>query len=163
MAKRNYIEQQIEPAIQKVVARSNGSYFTKREVVSEVLSVGKLRDLMKRLRQYSALGVDEFIKKHLENAVGQALQKRDSNGLRIYECYSAGRRQRRWMPLRAMTANDLRAVMQATRVESRALANKAEGYEMMITELEKLSAAATVNSVYDAVVPKIKEYRAKSA
>ena len=107
--------------------------------------------------------MDKFIKKHLENAVGQALQKRDANGLRICECYSAGTRHRRWMPLRAMTANDLRAVMQATRVESRALANKAEGYQMMITELENLSAAATVNSVYDAVVPKIKEYRAKSA
>ena len=78
-----------------------------------------------------------------------------SYGIRVYECYGAGESERRWQPLRALTANTLRAVMRETRTQERQLKIKSAGYEHFLRELEKLGEGATVGDVYDRVAPQI--------
>ena len=164
MARRKtYIDSQIEPAIAKVVKESGASYFTKKDVVDRIKKVRKVTHLLNDLqKRHSGVGADEIVIRYIETAVGQALQKKDENGLRVYECYSAGERQRRWMPLRAMTADQLRAAMQAADRGARELQVKAEGYQLILAELEKRPPGATVDNVYDEVLPRILEHRASA-
>ena len=164
MARRKtYLDSQIEPAIEKVVRKSGASYFTKKDVVDQIKKVRKVSSLLDDLqRRHAGVGADEIVLRYIETAVGQALQKKDANGLRVYECYSAGERQRRWMRLRAMTAEQLRVAMQAADRGARELQLKAEGYQLILNELEKGPPGATVDDVYDEVVPRILEHRASA-
>ena len=164
MARRKtYLDSQIEPAIEKVVRKSGASYFTKKDVVDQIKKVRKVSSLLDDLqRRHAGVGADEIVLRYIETAVGQALQKKDANGLRVYECYSAGERQRRWMRLRAMTADQLRVAMQAADRGARELQLKAEGYQLILNELEKGPPGATVDDVYDEVVPRILEHRASA-
>ena len=161
--KKTYIDSQIEPAIEKIVKESGASYFTKKDVVDQIKKVRKVASLLNDLqKRHSGVGADEIVVRYIETAVGQALQKKDANGLRVYECYSAGERQRRWMRLRAMTADQLRVAMQAANRGARELQVKAEGYQLILDELEKGPPGATVDDVYDEVVPRILEHRASA-
>lgn len=164
MARRKtYLDSQIEPAIEKVVRKSGASYFTKKDVVDQIKKVRRVSSLLDDLqRRHAGVGADEIVLRYIETAVGQALQKKDANGLRVYECYSAGERQRRWMRLRAMTAEQLRVAMQAADRGARELQLKAEGYQLILNELEKGPPGATVDDVYDEVVPRILEHRASA-
>ena len=164
MARRKtYLDSQIEPAIEKVVRKSGASYFTKKDVVDQIKKVRKVSSLLDDLqRRHAGVGADEIVLRYIETAVGQALQKKDANGLRVYECYSAGERQRRWMRLRAMTAEQLRVAMQAADRGAREFQLKAEGYQLILNELEKGPPGATVDDVYDEVVPRILEHRASA-
>ena len=160
--KKTYLDNQIEPALEKVVKRS-ASYFTKKDVVDQIKRVRKVSSLLDDLqRRHAGVGADEIVLRYIDTAVGQALQKKDANGLRVYECYSAGERQRRWMLLRAMTADQLRVAMQAADRGARELRVKAEGYQLILAELEKRPPGATVDNVYDEVLPKILEHRASA-
>lgn len=160
--KKTYLDNQIEPALEKVVKRS-ASYFTKKDVVDQIKRVRKVSSLLDDLqRRHAGVGADEIVLRYIDTAVGQALQKKDANGLRVYECYSAGERQRRWMPLRAMTADQLRVAMQAANRGARELQVKAEGYQLILDELEKGPPGATVDNVYDEVLPRILEHRASA-
>ena len=160
--KKTYLDNQIEPALEKVVKRS-ASYFTKKDVVDQIKRVRKVASLLDDLqRRHAGVGADEIVLRYIDTAVGQALQKKDANGLRVYECYSAGERQRRWMLLRAMTADQLRVAMQAADRGARELRVKAEGYQLILAELEKRPPGATVDNVYDEVLPKILEHRASA-
>ena len=153
--KKTYLDQQVAPAIEKVVKKSGGSYFTKKDVVDQIRRVKRVASLLSDLRRrHAGMDADEIVLRYIESAVGSALQKRDSNGLRVYECYSAGEPQRRWMPLRAMTADQLRVAMQEARTGARQLHLKAEGYQLILEELEKYP-GSTVDDVYDDVVPKV--------
>ena len=106
--------------------------------------------------KHGAWKLDQLIKRYVDTRVGQALQQRDANGIRVYECYAVGKPERRWLPLRAMTAVTLRNVMQQTRVQARQLSVKGEGYHILLDELEKLGQPnATVDEVYDKVIKKI--------
>ena len=161
--KKTYLDSQIEPAIEKIVKESGASYFTKKDVVDQIKKIRKVAHLLNDLqKRHSGVGADEIVVRYIETAVGQALQKKDENGLRVYECYSAGERQRRWMPLRAMTADQLRVAMQAADRGARELQVKAEGYQLILDELEKGPPGATVDDVYDEVVPRILEHRASA-
>lgn len=158
--KKTYIDSQIEPAIEKVVKKSGASYFTRKDVVDQIKKVRRVSSLLDDLqRRHAGVGADEIVLRYIDDAVGRALQKKDANGLRVYECYSAGERQRRWMRFRAMTADQLRVAMQAANRGARELQLKAEGYQLILDELEKGPPGATVDDVYDEVVPRILEHR----
>lgn len=160
---KTYIDQQVVPAIEAVVSESKGSYFTKSDVVERIRKVRRVERLLDDLqKRHAGVGADTVVIRYIESAVGRALQKKDSNGLRVYECYSAGERQRRWMPLRAMTAPQLRIAMQEAARGARELRLKAEGYQLLLDELESGPASATVDDVYDTVVPRILEHRSGS-
>jgi len=155
---KTMIDRLIEPAIIRAAKRPG--YFHKSQVVNEVLNSSKLGGMLVDIeKRYSGWDLDEIIRRYITGRVGSVLQQRDSNGIRVYECYSASESERRWMPIRGMTVNHLRAVMQETRTQARHLEVKAAGYQMMIKELEKLSDTAIVDQVYDKVVPLIKEAR----
>lgn len=160
---RTPIDKLIEPAVQKVAARTKG-YFLKSEVVSEVRGYRSLGAALAQIKaRYATWKFDQVILRYIDTRVAQVLQVRDANGIRIYENYAAGNRERRWLPLRAMTADTLRAVMQETRVQARQLELKGEGYQFFLDELRKLPPTARLDEVYDKVVPKIQAYRAQSA
>lgn len=167
---RTGIDKLIEPSIAAVNAEinaANRAHFYPSEVIAAVLDHRNLRRVLADIRQrYGEVWkFDEIIRRYIQASVGRTLQERDSNGIRKYECYGAGERERRWMPLRVMTADTLRAVMRETRTQERHLHVKGEGYEIILEELEKLGPAATVEQVYDQVVPRILQFRghAKSA
>ncbi|MFZ0058728.1 MAG: hypothetical protein WAL35_01615 [Acidimicrobiales bacterium] len=152
------IDRLIQPAIKK--AAKSTSYFRKSEAVRTVLTNPKVVELLTDLRnRHGGWQIDQLVIRCIDAKVAQELQRRDANGIRVYECYAAGERERRWLPLRAMTRDQLRAVMQATRTQARSLTLKGEGYQIFLDELEKLSPTAVVNDVYDRVVPKIQAYR----
>lgn len=158
---RTKIDNLVEPAVKRVAEREK-SYFRKSEVVDEVTKNKNLANIFADLRgRYRAWKLDTIIMRYVEKRVADALQQRDSNGIRIYECYAAGERERRWLTVRAMTADTLRAVMQETRTQARQLTIKGEGYQILLEELEGLGDPnATVDDVYDVAVPKIRAYRA---
>lgn len=102
--------------------------------------------------------------RQINGLIGEALQARDDNRIRLFECYSVpGRTERRWLPLRAMTKGMLLNVMRETRVQERQLHIKSEGYEFFMSELDNLEVDATVAAVYEAAAPKIVEYRTRKA
>lgn len=157
MAERTAIDRIIEPSLRAVAQRKKGTFFYKSEVVAEVLGH---RDLRKNLldiqnRYGTKWRFDEIIRRYINQRIGVVLQQRDSNKVRVYECYGAGESERRWHPLRALTADTLRAVMRETRTQERQLNIKGAGYQYFLEELEKLGPGATVNDVYDQAVLKI--------
>ena len=157
---RTPLDRLVQPAVERVAARGGG-YFTKSEVIVSITKQRRVAALLADLRiRHGAWKVDALILRYILGKVGTELQRRDSNGVRIYECYAAGQRERRWMPLRAMTAKALRAVMQETRTQARQLELKGEGYEYFLRELEKLDEAATVGDIYDQVIDRIRAHRA---
>ena len=160
---RTPIDKLIEPAVNKVAKTTKG-YFLKSEVVNEIRGQRGLGSALAKLKAtYSVWKFDQVIVRYIDRRVGEVLAMKDFNGIRVYECYSTGNRERRWLRLRAMTADMLRAVMQETRVQARQLELKGAGYQFFIQELAKLAPTATVDEVYDKVAPKIRAYRAKSA
>lgn len=89
--KKTYIDSQIEPAIEKIVKESGASYFTKKDVVDQINKVRKVASLLNDLqKRHSGVGADEIVLRYIEAAVGRALQKKDANGLRVYECTARG-------------------------------------------------------------------------
>jgi len=160
---RTPIDKLIEPAVQKVAKTTKG-YFLKSEVVNEIRAQRGLGSALAKIRAtYTEWKFDQVILRYVDRRVGEVLAMKDTNGIRVYECYGAGNRERRWLPLRAMTADMLRAVMQETRVQARQLEIKGAGYEFFIDALAKLPSTATVGEVYEKVAPLIREYRAKAA
>jgi Arc/MetJ-type ribon-helix-helix transcriptional regulator len=100
-----------------------------------------------------------LVRSQIEGMVGAVMQERDAYGIRRYEQYAAGERERRWQPLQAMTIDVLRSVARETRTQARVLEIKGEGYNLFIQALEKLGPTATVKDVYEEVAPKIMEAR----
>jgi hypothetical protein len=159
---RTPVDRLVQPAVERVAARGGG-YFKKSEVVQAITKERRVSSLLTDLRtRHGAWKIDQLILRYIDGRVGHILQMRDANGIRVYECYAAGEKERRWMPLRAMTANTLRAVMQETRTQARYLTIKGEGYQYFLTELEKLGEEATVEDVYDKVIGRIQTYRASA-
>jgi hypothetical protein len=119
--------------------------------------------LKKRLHQLDGMGngynFGGLVRTQIEGMVGAVMQERDAYGIRRYECYAAGERERRWQPLRGMTKDILLAVTRETRTQERVLQIKGAGYEMFIQALEQLGPEATVEDVYNEVAPKIMEKR----
>jgi hypothetical protein len=151
------IDRLIDPAIKKV---SKSSYFRKSEVVNQVLSHGELAKALRSVdKSHAGWNLSEIVHRYVYASVGHALQQKDSNGIRVYECYAAGESERRWMRLRAMTARELRLVIQETRTRERQMVVKRKAYEVFLDELEKLEAGTKIGAVYDDVVAKIRKVR----
>lgn len=160
---RTPIDKLIEPAIQKVAQTTKG-HFVKAEVLNELRAQRGLGSALAKIRAtYANWKFDQVILRYIDMRVGQVLQMRDSNGVRVYECYSTGHRERRWNLLRAMTLKDLRGVMNDTRTQARKLELKGAGYEYFAELLDALPPTATVDEVYDEALPKIRALRAQSA
>jgi hypothetical protein len=150
------IDKIIEPSLEAVIRRKKGPVFYKSEVQAQILKHSKLGEVLTTIRDdYGEWGIDEVVRRYINVKLGQVLQKRDANGVRVYECYGAGESERRWQPLRALTRETLRAVMMETRTQERQLNIKGRGYQYFLDELEKLGEDATVDDVYDKVVPKL--------
>ena len=155
------IDNLIEPAVEKVARRAGGRHFWKSSIVNEVVSNKGLAPVLADLRKhYGPWKFHDLIMRHIEILVGRALQQRDANKMRIYECYAAGEPEQRWQTLRAMTADGIRHVMQRARREKVKFARKETGYGVLLEELEKLGQPnATVDEVYDRAMPKIRALR----
>jgi len=156
MASDTAIDRIVEAALAKVVARRPG-FFYKSEIAAEVLKHTALNQAVTNISTLfdARWRFDEVIKAHINNQIAEALRVRDSNKIRIYECYGAGESERRWLPLRGLTASNLRVIMRETKTQERQLKIKSAGYEHFLRELEKLGPKATVNDVYDRVAPEI--------
>jgi hypothetical protein len=157
MPSSSAIDRIIEPALEKVIKNHPGGYFYKSEIAAEVLKHRTLAQVIANLAAVfeARWQLDEVLKAHVNARISEALRVRDSNKLRIYECYGAGESERRWLPLRALTAANLRVILRETKTQERQLNIKSAGYEHFLRELEKLGPAATVNDVYDLVAPEI--------
>ena len=145
---RTKIDSLIEPVVERVAKRNASSYFHKSSVVNEVMNNKHLGQVLADLRtRYGAWKIDQLISRYIKLRVGQVLQQRDANGIRVYECYAtyglAQDRERRWQTLRAMNLASLRQLTTQTRTRARELELKAEGYEFFVEELEKLPATST--------------------
>jgi hypothetical protein len=160
-----FIKKLIEQAVEEVVQKQPGG-FEKGDVMRELRKNAKLdaalRDINVKYNGDWQLG--DMLLRQLNLMIGTALGARDDNGIRIYECYAVpGQRQRRWLPLRAMTRSMLRNVMRETRVQERQLHVKGEAYVFFMQELKKLGKRATVDQVYEIAAPKIVEHRSQRA
>jgi hypothetical protein len=153
-----HLDRLIREALKEI--ESKRPYWHKGEIANAVYSNAALK---KKLAALDAMGngynFGGLVRSQIENMVGAVMQERDSYGIRRYECYAAGERERRWQPLQAMTRDVLLAVTRETRTQERVLHIKGAGYNMFLEALDKLGADATVADVYHDVAPKIMEAR----
>jgi hypothetical protein len=152
------IDKLVESAVESL---SKASYFTKTEVRRDVLKhknlSGFLVDVGKR---YPGWKFDQAIIAHVDEVISVAVRQTDAHGIRLYECYAVGNRDRRYMRLRAMKANQLRAAIQETRVQARKLDIKVRVLEYYLDLVEKVGPNASVGDVYDKALPHILELKA---
>lgn len=164
---RTYIDKLVEHEFDAVVLANARTYWTPTEVLRRVIAHAAVAKLIADLRKdFAEWNVDRFVMQHIKNVVGKAHQERDAvTKLRIYESYSVpGQHERRWMLLSAMTMAHLLSAMEQTRTQERASHNKGEGYHILMEELEKVGREdAVVADVMEAALPRIMEFRAKSA
>ena len=149
------VDRSIVPAL-KAIARKS-PYFTKREVLFEVLRRRGLSEAVKELRQsFPGYGFDELIMRYIDGEVGRALQAKDVRGIRLYECYTTtANGERRWRLLRAMTREDLARVVQDLRDLRSQIDAKLKVYDLFLSELGRLSPSATVDDVYNVVTRRL--------
>src|SRR5262245_56419226 len=108
------LQRAVEPAVKAVARRCRDSYFTKSEVVREVLRRADLANAVIEIRRsYLGAGLDQAILSYVDSAAGRALRARDENGIRLYECYPVGQSEYRWRRLRDMRLGDLDRVIDA--------------------------------------------------
>lgn len=141
------IDEAVGPAIKAVARR--GPYFTKREVVIEVLRRRGLRELVVELRRaYVGQELDLVVLRYVEIVVTRGLQIRDEHRVRVYECYSVGNGERRWQPLRSMNGEDLKRVVVDLRALREQVDAKLHVYEALLAELERKPKVASVDEIY---------------
>lgn len=167
------IDKIVEAGLDKVLRRTKGGdYWTPTEVLREVLGSGPLATIMGDLaKRYGATvpdgpwGIDKIVLRYVKATIGTAHRVRDSaTGLREYESYAVpGQSEHRYMRLSGMTAANLQAAMEQTRTQERQYALKGEGYHILLEELQKAGATATVGDVMNTALPRIVAFRAKSA
>lgn len=162
MAKKKmspHLDKLIRAALKEIEGKR--PYWHKGEIAHVVYANPALK---KKMAQLDAMGngynFGGLVRSQIEAMIGAVMQERDAYGIRRYECYSAGERERRWQPLQAMTRDVLLSVTRETRTQERVLHIKGTGYEMFIDALDKLGRAdATVKDVYHEVAPRIMEAR----
>ena len=156
------IDNLIQPTIEAVARRAGArGYFWKSSIVNEIVGNKGLAPVLLEVRRRSgAWKLHELVVRYIETAVGRALQQRDADKLRIYECYAAGEPEQRWQTLNFMTANSLRLVMMRARHEKEKFRRKETGYGVLLEELEKLGQPnAVVGEIRDKAMPKIRALR----
>lgn len=153
-----HLDKLIREALKEI--ESKRGYWHKGDITRLVYANDALK---KKLSALDGMGngynFGGLVRSQIEAMVGGVMQERDSYGIRRYECYAAGERERRWQPLQAMTKDVLLAVARETRTQERVLHIKGAGYNLFIEALEKLGPSATVKDVYHEVAPKIMEAR----
>ncbi len=152
------IDKLVESAVEEL---SNASYFTKTEVRSKVLKHKKLAPLLADIsKRYPGWKFDHAISEHIDATIDVDVRRTDAHGIRLYECYAVGNRDRRYMRLRSMKANQLRATIQETRVQARKLDVKVKVYQYYLDLLEKIGPNARVDDVYDRALAKVMAIKA---
>jgi hypothetical protein len=157
------VEELIKPCLRTVAKREAASYFTKREVVIEVIRRANLTDVLSDVRvRYAASEIDSMVLGYIDHLVGSALRAHDGNGLRVYECYNVGNSQRRWRRFRSMTAADLRSVLTEHYALRDQIEQKITLYEAMLREMERTGPNATVGQVCGVVTRRLSMKRSAS-
>lgn len=159
---RLFIQELIDQAVEKVVQKRGTGGFFKSDVVGELRKNKPLHDALKNVHDLynGQWQLGDLLVRQINTMIGDALSVRDENKIRKYESYSIpGKRERRFVPLRAMTKGMLLNVMRETRTQKRQLELKGENYELFLDALDKLGPEATIGEVYDEVAPKIVEHR----
>jgi hypothetical protein len=106
-----------------------------RQVLKHQKLAAALKDARNRWGRFDEIGI-----RYIKSAVGSKLPTtKDTNGVRIYECYAAGESERRWLRFQALTFADLRAVMQENRKLERQIHIKGTNYQAFYDELKKLT------------------------
>jgi hypothetical protein len=149
------IEKLVVSAVDKV---SHAPYFTKTEVKNHVLKHSKLPTVLSDLRKHhGAWHLDVAVMEYMDGCVGHELQRKDANNIREYEQYATGMGgERRWMRLRAMNADQLRAAIGEARTQRQRLDSKIKVYEVLLDMLEEFG-KGSVEDIYDEAVAKLHE------
>ena len=146
---RGPIENLIDEAI-KIVAKDTEAFFVKSEILVHVRNHPRMdRVLTSSDKEWP--GMEAYTVRGLTRDIGRALQVKDSNGVRIYECYATGSGERRWLPLRAMTLAVFDVVIAQTSTQKIQMGRKLSTYQTIRDQLAKLEAGATIEQVYDKV------------
>lgn len=158
----------MSPHLDKLIRQALGDierqrpYWHKSDISRRVYANDALK---KKLKQLDGMGngynFGGLVRSQIENMVGAVMQEKDAYGIRRYECYAAGEKERRWQPLQAMTLATLRVVAREAHTQARSFHVKGSGYELLIDALEQLGQGedAQVSAVYHDVAPKIMEAR----
>lgn len=162
MAKKKmspHLDRLIRESLREIEAQR--PYWHKSDIAKRVYANEALN---KKLAALDAMGngynFGGLVRSQVETMISAVMQERDAYGIRRYENYAAGERERRWQPLQAMTLPMLRAVTAEARTQARVLEIKGQGYDKFIDALEKLGREdVTVADVYHEVAPKIMEAR----
>lgn len=165
------IDRIVESGFDRVLRRTKrAQYWTASEVLREVLTHAGLATLVREMANFGATtpegpwGLDKLIMSYVKGKIGDLHRVRDSHGFREYESYpNPVAHERIYMRLSGMTAMNLRAAMEQARTQERDYHTKGEGYHILLEELERLGAAATVADAMPIALPRIVAFRAKSA
>lgn len=130
------------------------SYFTKQEVVREVLGRHDLGTVLREIRQgHPGYGLDQCIVGYVGARVSEELQQRDTYGIRLYECYRDGQGTFRWRQLKTMTRKDLDRVLTSIDTHIDHLQGKRQTYRAFREAL--VGTAKTVGDIYEQVVTRL--------
>lgn len=158
---RLFIRELIDQAVEKVAKNKKGGFF-KSDVMRELRKNKPLNDALKFVHaEYNGQWqLGDLLLRQINSMIGDALSVRDDNKIRLFESYSIpGKREYRYIRLRAMTKAMLLNVMREARTQERQLQLKGENYQFFMDALDKLGEDATIDQVYDMVAPKIVEHR----
>lgn len=165
------IDKIVEAGFDRVLVRTKrAQYWNTSEVVREVFQHPGLATLVREMANFGSTtpegpwGLDKLIMSYVRGKIGELHRVRDSHGFREYESFpDPVRRERIYMRLSGMTAANLRAAMEQARTQERDFHKKGEGYHILLEELEKMGAGATVADAMPVALPMIVAYRAQSA
>lgn len=153
MVKIPYIEQRIKTIIESFGPR----YFTKPEVVNEILRDSQVANIFTRLsRLPRRWPINEMFIDYIGGRVSYFLQHETDVAfttvkgpvkVRVYENYSAGEGPRRWQRLEGMTAAELRVCITARRSQVAGHERVIRVYEAMLAILERIGPTATMGDM----------------
>lgn len=156
------VDDLIARAIERLA--EHGSFY-KSDVVSEVSKTQTFCGIQRVLKDADLkaprAGIGIVYLRGFDDMVTRALQARDENGIRLYECEASGTDQRRWMRLRAMGLEELKQVIRPTRELQRTIRVKVDAYSIYLQAMEAIGRTdVTVDDVYERCLPEIRKLRA---
>lgn len=146
------VDRLIVRSVREVAERPG--YFTKKEVVRDVLARQDLGVVLREIRLgHPGYGLDQCVVGYVGSRVGEELQRRDAYGIRMYECYRDSEGNFRWRRLKTMTRKDLDRVLASIDMQVDHLLSKRRTYQAFREALA--GTARTVGDVYEAVVTRL--------
>ena len=146
----------IQQVVSAAIEAHGGTWFHKREIVNEVSQDLQIASVLTRLnRMKPSWQLDEIFRKEIEGYITDYLQQTQTIAQtaagpltwRVYECYAAGERQRRWQRLDGMTADDLRVCIAARRTQVAGHQRVIRVYEALLAILEQIGPTATFANI----------------